>query len=93
MLGIGATDDKWRTARVLPTAALVATPPLLLRRDPSLLILDPIMKLSLFTRDGRPAPERVLRGEGGVPTPPHKNDQNRREVAGQNKGPNLNFLQ
>ena len=32
---------------------------------------------------------------GGVPrpAPPHKNDQNRGEDAGQNKGPNLNFLQ
>ena len=40
----------------------------------------------------RPAPHC---GEGGVPrpTPPRKNDQNRGEVAGQNKGPNLNFLQ
>ena len=27
------------------------------------------------------------------PDPPRKNDQNRREVAGQNKGPYLNFLQ
>ena len=40
------------------------------------------------------------RGEGGVPRPaprcsalPRKNDQNCGEVAGQNKGPNLNFLQ
>ena len=35
------------------------------------------------------------RKEGGDPrsAPPRKNDQNRREVAGQNKGPNLNFLQ
>ena len=42
------------------------------------------------TRDGRPAPRgrRVPR-----PAPPCKNDQNRREVAGQDKGPNLNFLQ
>ena len=33
--------------------------------------------------------------EGGVPrrAPPCKNDQNSGEVAGQNKGPNLNFLQ
>ena len=40
----------------------------------------------------RPAPHC---GEGGVPRPdpPRKNDQNRGEVAGQNKGPNLNFLQ
>ena len=40
----------------------------------------------------RPAPRC---GEGGVPrpAPPRKNDQNRGEVAGQNKGPNLNFLQ
>ena len=40
----------------------------------------------------RPAPHC---GEGGVPrpAPPHKNDQNGREVVGQNKGPNLNFLQ
>ena len=35
------------------------------------------------------------RGEGGVPRPdpPRKNDQNRGEVAGQNKGLYLNFLQ
>ena len=35
------------------------------------------------------------RGEGGVPrpAPPRKNDQNRGEVAGQNIGQNLNFLQ
>ena len=35
------------------------------------------------------------RGEGGVlrPAPPRKNDQNRGEVAGQNKYQNLNFLQ
>ena len=40
----------------------------------------------------RPAPHC---GEGGVPRPdpPRKNDQNRGEVAGQNKGPNFNFLQ
>ena len=33
--------------------------------------------------------------QGGVPrpAPPRKNDQNRGEVAGQNKGPNFNFLQ
>ena len=33
------------------------------------------------------------RGEGGFPAPPRKNDQNRGEVAGQNKGLYLNFLQ
>ena len=33
------------------------------------------------------------RGEGGFPAPPRKNDQNCGEVAGQNKGPNFNFLQ
>ena len=40
----------------------------------------------------RPAPRC---GEGGVPRPalPRKNDQNRGEAAGQNIGPNLNFLQ
>ena len=40
----------------------------------------------------RPAPHC---GEGGVPrpAPPRKNDQNRGEVAGQNKYLNLNFLQ
>ena len=40
----------------------------------------------------RPAPHC---GEGGVPRPdpPRKNDQNRGEVAGQNKGLYLNFLQ
>ena len=39
---------------------------------------------------GEPSP----RGRGVPrPAPPHKNDQNRREVAGQIKGPNLNFLQ
>ena len=39
----------------------------------------------------RPAPHC---GEGGVPrpAPPRKNDQNRGEVAGQNIGPNLNFI-
>ena len=44
--------------------------------------------------EGVPCPASRC-GEGGVPRPalPHKNDQNRREVAGQNKGPNLNFLQ
>ena len=52
-----------------------------------------------ITRDGRPAP----RGRGGSPpcpalwggggSPPRKNDQNRGEVAGQNKGLYLNFLQ
>ena len=41
---------------------------------------------------GFPAPPRTV-GKGGFPAPPRKNDQNRREVAGQNKGPNLNFLQ
>ena len=45
----------------------------------------------IFTRDGRPAPPRTV-GKGGFPAPPPKNDQNRGEVAGQNKGPNLNFL-
>ena len=38
----------------------------------------------------RPAPRC---GEGGFPAPPQKNDQNRREGAGQIKYPNLNFLQ
>ena len=41
-------------------------------------------------------PRPALRcGDGGVPrpAPPRKNDQNRGEVAGQNKYPNLNFLQ
>ena len=39
--------------------------------------------------------DALPRGEGGVPrpAPPRKNDQNRGEVAGQNNGPNLNFLQ
>ena len=41
-------------------------------------------------RSGMDAPPR---GEGGFPAPPHKNDQNRGEVTGQNKDPNLNFLQ
>ena len=40
-------------------------------------------------KGGLPAPRF---GEGGG-SPPRKNDQNRGEVAGQNKGPNLNFLQ
>ena len=55
-------------------------------------------------RDGRPAPRGrggspprpALWGGGGSPTrpsPPRKNDQNRGDIAGQNKGPNLNFLQ
>ena len=38
----------------------------------------------------RPAP-RCGEG-GGFPAPPRKNDQNRGEVAGQNKGSNLNLL-
>ena len=43
---------------------------------------------------GFPAPPRTVE-RGGVPRPdpPRKNDQNRMEVAGQNKGPYLNFLQ
>ena len=48
-------------------------------------------------RGGFPAPPRAV-GMGGFPAPPRpapprKNEQNRGEVAGQNKGPNLNFLQ
>ena len=43
-------------------------------------------------RGGSP-PRPALWGGGGFPAPPRKNDQNRGEVAGQNKGPNLNFLQ
>ena len=61
-------------------------------------------RLQLCNRDGRPAPRGPLpAGRGGSPprpalwggggSPPRKNDQNRGEVAGQNKGPNLNFLQ
>ena len=42
---------------------------------------------ALYIRDGRPA------GKGGFPAPPRKNDQNCGEVAGQNKGLYLNFLQ
>ena len=51
------------------------------------------------TRDGRPVPRGTLPagkggfpappravGRGGFPAPPRKNDQNRGEVAGQNKG-------
>ena len=43
----------------------------------------------------KPGMDAPPRGEGGVPrpAPPRKNDQNGGEVAGQNKGPNLNFLQ
>ena len=44
-----------------------------------------------------PAPPRpalhCLAGGVPRPDPPRKNDQNRGEVAGQNKGPYLNFLQ
>ena len=49
-----------------------------------------VIMMMVVIRDGRPAP----RG-GGVPRPdpPRKNDQNCGEVAGQNIGPNLNFLQ
>ena len=43
-------------------------------------------------RGGLPAPPRTA-GKGGFPAPPRKNDQNCGEVAGQNKGPNFNFLQ
>ena len=43
-------------------------------------------------REGSP-PRPALWGGGGVPAPPRKNDQNRGEVAAQNKGSNLNFLQ
>ena len=61
-------------------------------------------RLKIRVRDGRPAPRGTLpAGKGGspprtvgrgvFPAPPSKNDQNRGEVAGQNKGPNLNFLQ
>ena len=58
--------------------------------------------LCILTRDGRPAPRgggpprpAPHCGEGGVPRPdpPRKNDQNRGEVAGQNKGLYLNSLQ
>ena len=45
--------------------------------------------LCIITRDGRPAP----RGGGVFSTPPRKNDQNRGEVAMQNKGLILNFFQ
>ena len=54
----------------------------------------------MYIRDGRPAPRgggfprpAPNCGEGEVPRPAlsRKNDQNRGEVAGQNKGPNLNF--
>ena len=39
-----------------------------------------------------PSPPRpALWGRGG--SPPRENDQNREQVAGQNKGPNINFLQ
>ena len=41
---------------------------------------------------GFPAPPRIV-GKGGFPALPRKNDQNRGEVEGQNKGLNLNFLQ
>ena len=42
-----------------------------------------------------PGMDAPPRGEGGAPRPtlPRKNDQNRGEVVGQNKGPYLNFLQ
>ena len=64
--------------------------------------------ITIITRDGRPAPRGTLPagrggfpappctvGRGGVPhpDPPRKNDQNCGEVAGQNKGLYLNFLQ
>ena len=43
---------------------------------------------------GMDAPPRTVRRGGAPrPDPPRKNDQNRGEVAGQNKGPYLNFLQ
>ena len=47
----------------------------------------------LGTTSLEPGMDAPSRGEGGAPrpAPPHKNDQNRGEVAGQNKGPNLNF--
>ena len=45
-------------------------------------------------RDGPPGPRGTLpAGKGGFPAPPRKNYQNCGEVAGQNKGANLNFLQ
>ena len=60
----------------------------------------------IYIRDGRPAPRGTLpAGRGGFPAPPRtvgrgvgvggwgKNDENRRKVLGQNKGPNINFLQ
>ena len=42
---------------------------------------------------GMDAPPRPALWGGGFPAPSRKNDQNRGEVAGQNKYPNLNFLQ
>ena len=64
-------------------------------------VLNTNLRIDIRSRDGGPAP----RGRGGsppcpalwgggvpCPTPPRKNDQNRGEVAGQNKGQTLNFL-
>ena len=46
-------------------------------------------------KGGFPAPPHAVGRGGGVPhpDPSRKNDQNRGEVAGQKKGPNINFLQ
>ena len=58
--------------------------------------LDLNMKFVSKLFSGMDAPhcrEPSPRGGGGFPALPRKNDQNCGEVAGQNKGPNFNFLQ
>ena len=72
-------EDVWSTRHCCGFSAGMDAPP---RGEPS-------------PRGGGGSPPRPALWGGGVPRPdpPRKNDQNRGEVAGQNKGPNFNFLQ
>ena len=52
-----------------------------------------ILKKYIGDIEGVPRLAPAVWGGGGFPAPLCINDQNHREVAGQNKGPNFNFLQ